>query len=93
MQTASFNGFIKAVFYFLAFYYIFKFLAKLFLPLLIKKVVEKAGENFQNQHQNAQDNTWRKTSNNEEIIIDKSKVKNPRETKKVGEYVDYEELE
>lgn len=93
MQTASFNGFIKTLFYFIAFYYIFKFLAKLFLPILIKKVVEKAGENFQQQHQNTQDNAWNKTSNDDEIIIDKTKSKNPRETKKVGEYVDYEELE
>ena len=93
MQTASFNGFIKALFYFLAFYYIFKFLAKLFLPLLIKKVVQKAGENFQNQQQGTPNSNWKKTPNNDEIIIDKSKSKNPRETKKVGEYVDYEEIE
>ena len=51
MQTASFNGFIKTIFYMIAFYYIFKFLAKLFLPVLVKKVVEKAGENFQKQQQ------------------------------------------
>jgi hypothetical protein len=92
MQTASFNGFIKALIYFLAFYYIFKFLAKLFLPLLIKKVVEKASNNFQNQ-QNSYNGSWNKTANNDEIIIDKTKTKNPRETKKVGEYVDYEEIE
>ena len=40
MQTASFIGFIKALFYMIAFYYIFRFLAKLFLPLIVKKVVE-----------------------------------------------------
>jgi hypothetical protein len=32
MQTASFTGFIRILFYILAFYYIFKFLAKLLLP-------------------------------------------------------------
>ncbi len=93
MQTASFNGFIKALFYILAFYYIIKFLAKLFLPVLIKKVVEKASTNFQNQQQNSHNSAWQNTATNDEIIIDKSKSKNPRETKKVGEYVDYEELE
>ena len=93
MQTASFNGFIKTLFYFIAFYYIFKFLTRLFLPLLVKKVVEKAGENFQKQQQNSQNTSWQKTANEDEIIIDKTKSKNPRETKKVGEYVDYEELE
>ena len=93
MQTASFSGFIKAIFYMIAFYYIFKFLAKLFLPLLVKKVVEKAGQNFQQQQQQTQNTTWRKTSTNDEIIINTANDKNPRETKKVGDYVDYEDIE
>jgi hypothetical protein len=51
MQTASFTGFIRILFYILAFYYIFKFLAKLLLPLIVKKVVKKAGENYQQQQE------------------------------------------
>ncbi len=93
MQEASFSGFLKAIFYIIAFYYIFKFLARLFLPILVKKVVEKAGENFQKQQQNARGNSWQKTVNNDEIIIDTSNAKKARETKKVGDYVDYEEID
>ena len=93
MQTASFTGFIKAIFYMIAFYYIFRFLAKLFLPLLVKKVVEKAGQNMQQQYQNQQQNTWKKSQTREEVIIDTANAKNPRETKKVGDYVDYEEID
>lgn len=94
MQTASFSGFIEMIFFMIAFYYIFKFLARLFLPLLVKKVVEKAGQNFQQHQQNySQQRSWKKTSNNDEIIIDTSTSKNPRETKKVGDYVDYEEID
>jgi hypothetical protein len=93
MQEASFSGFIKAIFYIIAFYYIFKFLARLFLPILVKKAVEKAGENFQKQQQNAQGNSWQKKPNNDEIIIDTANAKKSRETKKVGEYVDYEEID
>jgi hypothetical protein len=93
MQTASFTGFIKALFYMIAFYYIFRFLAKLFLPLLVKKVVEKAGENMQKQQQYAQDNTWKKTQSKDEVIYNMANAKNPRETKKVGDYVDYEEID
>ena len=74
-----------------------KFLARLFLPLLVKKVVEKAGENFQKQQQNSQDNSqdnsWKKTPNNDEIIYNAANAKNPHETKKVGDYVDYEEID
>ncbi len=93
MQTASFTGFIETIFYILAFYYIFKFLAKLFLPLLVKKVVEKAGQNFQQQQHYSQDNSWKKTQSKEEVIYNTSTTKNPRETKKVGDYVDYEEID
>jgi hypothetical protein len=93
MQEASFSGFIRTLFYIMAFYYIFKFLARLFLPLLVKKVVEKAGENFQQQQQNARGNSWQKTPNNDEIIIDTANAKKSRETKKVGDYVDYEEID
>lgn len=92
MQTASFTGLIETIFYMIAFYYIFKFLAKLFLPLLVKKVVEKAGQNFQQQQQYAQDNAWKKTQN-DEVIYNTANAKNPRETKKVGDYVDYEEID
>jgi hypothetical protein len=93
MQTASFTGFIRIVFYILAFYYIFKFLAKLFLPLIVKKVVQKAGENFQQQQQRSQGASWNNTQAKDEVIYDTKNDKNPRETKKVGEYVDYEEID
>ncbi|TCN52003.1 MULTISPECIES: DUF4834 family protein [Flavobacterium] len=94
MQEASFSGLIKAICYIVAFYYIFKFLARIFLPVLVKKAVEKAGENFQRQQQYSQDNSWQKTQrNNDEIIINTANAKNPRETKKVGDYVDYEEID
>ena len=93
MQTASFTGFIKAIFYMIAFYSIFRFLAKLFLPLLVKKVVEKAGQNMQQQQQRQQQKTWQKSQTKEEVIYNTANAKNPRETKKVGDYVDYEEID
>ncbi|TRX20764.1 DUF4834 family protein [Flavobacterium franklandianum] len=93
MQEASFSGFIRTLIYIIAIYYIIKFLARIFLPVLVKKVVQKAGENFQKQQQQAQGNSWQKTANKDEIIIDTANAKKPRETKKVGEYVDYEEID
>ncbi|MDG2432441.1 DUF4834 family protein [Flavobacterium sp.] len=94
METASFTGFVKTIFYSLMFYYVLKFLAKLFLPLLVKKVVEKAGQNFQQQQQNySQDNSWQRTAAKDEIIYNTANAKKPKETKKVGDYVDYEEID
>ncbi|PWA05971.1 DUF4834 family protein [Flavobacterium psychrotolerans] len=92
MQTASFTGLLETLFYIYVFYYVFKFLAKLFLPIVIKKAVEKVGQNFQQQYQsNTSQN--QNTSNKDEIIYDTGKSNKPRETKKVGEYVDYEEID
>jgi bacteriorhodopsin len=85
MEMASFAGFIQTLFYILFIYYVLKFLARLFLPYMVKKVVEKAGQNFQQQHQNQQNNSNTKESNTTDS--------KPRENKKVGEYVDFEEIE
>ncbi len=88
---ASFSGILKTIFYILAFYYIFKFLARLLLPIMVKKVVEKAGENYQRQYQsNYNSNT---NHQQDEFVTSTSKSNKPRETKKVGEYIDYEELD
>lgn len=88
---ASFSGILKTLFYILAFYYIFKFLARLLLPIMVKKVVEKAGENFQRQYQS----TYSSYTNQQqdEFVNTATKSDKPRETKKVGEYIDYEEID
>lgn len=85
---ASFAGFIQTLFYILFFYYVLKFLARLFLPYMVKKVVEKAGQNFQQQHQNQQNQ-----SNTQDFNPGNPTDSKPRENKKVGEYVDFEEIE
>ncbi|WP_395045055.1 DUF4834 family protein [Flavobacterium sp.] len=89
MQQASPYGFLKVILGIFAFYYIFKFLARLFLPVLAKKMVTKAQEHFENQIKNQQTNQHQNT--NQTTV--NSKSDKPRETKKVGEYVDYEEID
>lgn len=91
METASFNGFIKTLFIIIAVWYIMKFLGRIFLPILIKKMVSKAGQSFQ-QQQAQYDNTRRYNDNEVRLDTD-TPNKRPREKKKVGEYVDYEELD
>lgn len=83
MQEASFTTLIKTIFWIIAIYYIVRFLARLFLPVLAKKMVEKASEQFQQQYKNAQEE--------QESSIKKSNQ--PQQTQKVGEYIDYEEVE
>lgn len=93
METASFIGFIRTLFYIIAFYYVFKFLIRLFLPFVLKKVVEKAGNNFEQQRNKTEDTSWNKTHSAGDIYYQPSHSKNPKETKKVGDYVDYEEID
>lgn len=94
MQEASMSG-LRWILGIIAFYYIFKFLARIFFPLLVKKAVEHASQNFQQQQQQYGQNQWQNNNrkNNDEIIIDVSNAKKARETKKVGDYVDYEEID
>lgn len=88
MQTASFSGVLQTLFYIIIFYYIFKYAMRLLLPMMLKKAVEKAEENLRH-HANRpyQDNS--QTT----FTQPNSTASKPRETKKVGEYVDFEEIE
>ncbi|TVZ55725.1 uncharacterized protein DUF4834 [Lutibacter sp. Hel_I_33_5] len=83
-------GLLKTIAFLLLFYYAFKFLARLFAPFLMKKVVNKMQEKASQQNQNQQ----RKSTVKEgETVIDTSTVKKQQGNNKVGEYVDFEEIE
>ncbi len=86
METANFQSLVKTLFYIFIIYYAIKFLAKLLLPVVAKKVVEKASEQFQKQQQ-------QKYNNETSANVNTSKFEKPKETKKVGDYVDFEEID
>lgn len=59
---------------------------RLLAPYLFQEMVKKAGQNFQQQqqqYQQQQQQSQQQTSNFEK----------PKEKKKVGEYIDFEEIE
>lgn len=89
IAEASFNGIIRTLVIMVLVYYAIKFLIRIFAPIVIQQVVKKAGENMQNQQQqynSRQDNynPYKNTATAND---------RPREKKKVGEYIDYEEIE
>ena len=86
METANFGSLIKTICWIFFIYYALKFLSRLFLPVLAKKVVEKASEQFQKEQQQQQNQ--QAYTNNQSVKSDK-----PHETKKVGDYVDFEEID
>lgn len=86
MQEASFTGLIRDIIFFIGFYYLVKFLGRLFLPMIMRKVVTKAQENFNQQAQ-----SHFNTANNTDF--QPSQKENPKPTKQVGDYIDYEEVD
>lgn len=87
MIEASFWGFIKTIAIIFLCYQLFKLLIRIFAPILMRKAISKVQQKMENQfnqqetqHQSATQNTT------------KSKV-NPKEKKKIGEYIDYEEVD
>jgi len=78
-------GVLKIIFYILVFYYVFKFIMRLLLPVMVQKTVRHMEETIRNQAQQYQYQN--------DAPPAQPKGKYPRETKKVGEYVDFEEIE
>ncbi len=94
LQEASLQGFVRTILIIVGIYYAFKFLMRLLAPYLMKKMVEKAGANFKQQYEQFQQQQQPNYSyKNNTGNADPSSDKNPRSTKKIGEYIDYEEIE
>ncbi|RRA89300.1 DUF4834 family protein [Paenimyroides viscosum] len=89
MDHASLQSFIKTIFIIILVYYLFKFAFKLFAPFLIKKAVSKVSENFQKQQQAYQNQN---TQQQPDFESELKQNKIPKEKKKVGEYIDFEEI-
>ena len=85
METASFTGLIRALIIIVLIYYALRFLMRLLAPVIVQQVVKKAGENlYQQQQYNANQNSQQDKA---------TQITRPTEKKKVGEYIDYEEIE
>ena len=86
MQEASF-GVFKTIVYMIGFYYLIKFLAKIFLPIIMKSMIHKVQSNLNDEQFNA-------SFDNKSVNINQNNNKeNPKSTKKVGDYIDYEEID
>lgn len=88
METASFTGFVKTLLWILFIYYAIKIFFRLFGPVIVQQVVKKAGQSFQEQYQQQQ-----QYQQEQQQSYTATKQDKPHEKKKVGEYIDYEEIE
>lgn len=85
MQTASMPGFIRTILIIIGIYYAFKLISRILLPILLRKMVQKAEKSFQQQMEFQQQKQQEATNQ----ASPKAKM---TEKKKVGEYIDYEEV-
>ena len=83
MEMASFSGFLRTLGIIVLVYYLFKFAVRIFAPIIMQKAVNKMQEKMQNQYNQQQGQQSNTASSQKEM---------PKEKKKVGEYIDYEEV-
>ena len=89
LQTASFSGILRTILIILVVYYGLKIVMRLFAPYMVNYMSKKMQERFtgQNQPQN------KNRPIEGETVIDKMPNQQKTSDKKVGEYIDYEEID
>lgn len=84
--------FLKTILILLLVYFGLKFLIRLATPYLMRYISKKAGQQFEQFFGNQRNATAEREPEGN-ITIDKNPSQNSRSSKKVGEYVEYEEVE
>ncbi|WP_405198601.1 DUF4834 family protein [Christiangramia sp. LLG6405-1] len=97
MLEASLSGVLKFVLLVLLIYFGFKIIIRFFGPLILKYFMRKMGEKFEQQFGQQFGNQFggaasKKSKSNPTNIGKEPKAK-PNKDKKVGEYIDYEEID
>ncbi len=93
LQMASFMGFLRTILILLLIYYGFKILARFFGPFIVKYMSNKMQERFGQQFQQQQQNNTANQPKEGETVIDKMPHQQKTSDNKVGEYIDYEEID
>lgn len=95
MDIASFAGILRTIAILILIYYAAKFLLRLFAPMILQQVAKKAEQNFYQQQQYNQQqynrNQQQHNTNQQQNKVKSDKKYN--DNKKVGEYIDFEEID
>lgn len=83
-------AFLKTILIILLIYYALKSILRYFSPSIIRYITKKVGENFQRGFETQRNSS--PSSKNGEVTIDK-RTKTSSSKKKVGEYIDFEEID
>lgn len=91
LQTASLYGFVRTILIILLVYYGIKILSRIFAPYLMRYMSKKMQQKFEGQFRQQQNQTQQQKEG--ETVIDKVPNRESSSNKKVGEYIDYEEID
>ena len=87
-------AFLKTVLIILMVYYLFKILAKLFAPKIINYAAKKTEAHFKERFgQFTQQSPPQEEERIGDVIIEKKPTKNSTTSEKVGDYIDFEEID
>ena len=85
---------LKTIFIIVLFYYLFKLLAKLFAPKIINYAAKKTEAHFKERFGDFNNQYNRSEEKVGDIIIEKKgSKKKTNASKKVGDYIDFEEID
>lgn len=86
-------AFLKTILIILLVYYLFKIVMRWFGPKLFSYAARKTEAHFHEKFGNFANQTSNEEESVGDVIIDKNTSKKGQSSKKVGEYIDFEEVE
>ena len=90
MHEASFESILRTVLIILLIYFGFKIFIKWFGPIILKWFLKRIGQKFQQQFNGPKPSN---PQNPGKVEIDKKQPTTSKSNKKVGEYIDFEEID
>ncbi len=86
-------GFLKTVLIILLGYYLFKLLVRMFAPKILGYAAKKTEAHFRERFGEFTDLNNTTDEPNGDVIIEKKKAQKSKGGEKVGEYIDFEEID
>ena len=86
-------AFLRTILIILLVYYLLKILVRLFAPKILSYAAKKTESHFKQAFEGFDTQTRKKEEQVGDVIIDKNTTKKKEGSEKVGEYIDFEELD
>lgn len=86
-------AFLKAILVILLAYYLLKILVKMFAPQILNYAAKKTESHFRKTFEGFPPDSKQKEEKVGDVIINKKSTKKNNNSEKVGEYIDFEEID